>query len=436
MAYLSSVLQEIFPALQNRSVLSEELAEKAQWLIKLRRVAIAAQLLCIAPGLLFELLQPSDLPIYLAIIAGLGVFNWIAPRAMRRFALSSEWHLFGHLAVDLAALGALLALSSGCHNPLVALIYLNAALGPLILSGARNAAFLAATCVCLVMICYLTDMPLHSMPGAALPREIKLAAELTVVGLIWQLTRWVAGHLASLSRSIDALEHRKIRVDNLRALGAMAATFSHEFATPLNTVKLRLERIRRRPNGVNGTEDDVNGALAGMRQCETVLRSLFATEPSAKSPAAEPIALAPFVESVCRAWQRDHSQVTLDVSPATSAHGATCRVPSLVLARSLIDLLDNAVEASPAGARIDVSLRADVALARIAIEDRGCGMPSEVKARIGEPFVTTRASGAGLGLFTARSFAEAFGGGLEIRDRAGGGTVVALTLPVDDRGAP
>jgi signal transduction histidine kinase len=41
-----------------------------------------------------------------------------------------------------------------------------------------------------------------------------------------------------------------------------------------------------------------------------------------------------------------------------------------------------------------------------------------------------------LGLFTARSFAEAFGGGLEIRDRAGGGTVVALTLPVDDRGAP
>jgi TonB family protein len=149
------------------------------------------------------------LPVYLAIVLCLGVFNLLAPRAVRRFALSSEWHLFGHLAVDLAALGAL-----------VALIYLNAALGPLILSGARNAAFLAATCLCLVMICYLTDRPLHSMAGSALPREIKLAAELTVVGLIWQLTRWVAGHLASLSRSIDALEHRKVRVDNLRALGA------------------------------------------------------------------------------------------------------------------------------------------------------------------------------------------------------------------------
>jgi two-component system sensor histidine kinase RegB len=300
MAYLNSVLQAIFPALQNRSVLSEELAEKAQWLIKLRWVAIAAQLLCIVPGLSFELLRPSDLPLYLAIVAGLAVFNLIAPRAARRFTFSGEWHLFGHLGVDLAALGALLAISNGCHNPLVALIYLNAALGPLILSGARNAASLAATCLCLVMVCYFTLTPLHPMPSSALPRGIKLAAELTVVGLIWQLTRWVAGRLATLSRSVDALERRKIRIDNLRALGAMAATFSHEFATPLNTVNLRLERIRRRATGANGIEDDVNGALSGMRQCQTVLRSLFATEPSPKSLAAEPVTLGPFVESVCR----------------------------------------------------------------------------------------------------------------------------------------
>jgi two-component system sensor histidine kinase RegB len=234
-----------------------------------------------------------------------------------------------------------------------------------------------------------------------------------------------------LSRSVDVLESRKIRVDNLRALGAMAATSSHEFATPLNTVKLRLERIRRRPTSVNGAENDINGALAGMQQCETVLRSLFATEPSAKSVAAEPIALGPFIESVCGAWQRDHAQVALDVTQTESARGATCRVPSLVLARSLIDLLDNAVEASPAGAKIDVSLHADREKARIEIEDRGRGMPSEVKARIGEPFVTTRASGAGLGLFTARSFAEAFGGSLNIDDRAGGGTIVSLQLPVE-----
>jgi signal transduction histidine kinase len=71
----------------------------------------------------------------------------------------------------------------------------------------------------------------------------------------------------------------------------------------------------------------------------------------------------------------------------------------------------------------------------IKIEDRGCGISAAVKARIGEPFVTTRASGAGLGLFAARSFAEAFGGFLEISDLAGGGTVVSLHLPID-RGVP
>jgi len=122
---LSSVLQGIFPAPRKRSVLGEELAEKVKWLIKLRWAAIAAQLFCIAPGLLFELLQPSDLPLYFGIVVCLVVFNLIAPRFVRCFVLDGEWHLFGHLAVDLAALGALLAISNGCHNPLAALIYLN-----------------------------------------------------------------------------------------------------------------------------------------------------------------------------------------------------------------------------------------------------------------------------------------------------------------------
>jgi two-component system sensor histidine kinase RegB len=106
-------------------------------------------------------------------------------------------------------------------------------------------------------------------------------------------------------------------------------------------------------------------------------------------------------------------------------------VPGLLFARSLIDLLDNAVEAVPAGAAIiHITIGIMGENARIDIEDCGPGIADEVKAQIGKPFVTTRLEGAGLGLFTAQSLAEALGGNLEVRDRVGGGTVVTLTLPV------
>ena len=69
----------------------------------------------------------------------------------------------------------------------------------------------------------------------------------------------------------------------------------------------------------------------------------------------------------------------------------------------------------------------------ISIRDRGAGMPSEVLARIGEPFFTTKAPGRGmgLGLFLARAVIEGVGGTLQIDSRAGEGTEVAVVLPTD-----
>jgi len=69
----------------------------------------------------------------------------------------------------------------------------------------------------------------------------------------------------------------------------------------------------------------------------------------------------------------------------------------------------------------------------LAIRDRGAGMPSEILARIGEPFFTTKppGRGMGLGLFLARAVVEAVGGRLEIESEAGQGTCVRVRLPMD-----
>jgi two-component system sensor histidine kinase RegB len=118
-------------------------------------------------------------------------------------------------------------------------------------------------------------------------------------------------------------------------------------------------------------------------------------------------------------------------------------VPREALAQVVANLVKNAAEASdPATAGGPVE--SDAIELRVAVDgllvfhvlDRGPGLPQAVQARIGEPFVTTKAQsgGLGLGVYLARSFAERLGGRLAYSPRPGGGLDAELALPVDALG--
>lgn len=66
----------------------------------------------------------------------------------------------------------------------------------------------------------------------------------------------------------------------------------------------------------------------------------------------------------------------------------------------------------------------------IRVADTGPGLPEQVRDRLFEPFVTTKPDGMGVGLSVCRTIVEAHGGQLSGEDRAGGGTVFRLTIPV------
>jgi len=113
------------------------------------------------------------------------------------------------------------------------------------------------------------------------------------------------------------------------------------------------------------------------------------------------------------------------------------------LGGALRALAQNARDAMPRGGVIALAASADVvhegqphpaglrpgAYMRLEVVDGGTGMDRATLARAPEPFFTTKASGTGLGLAAARSFAEQSGGGLAIASEAGRGTTVTLWLP-------
>jgi signal transduction histidine kinase len=100
------------------------------------------------------------------------------------------------------------------------------------------------------------------------------------------------------------------------------------------------------------------------------------------------------------------------------------------LRQALLNLLRNAREAMPGGGPIDVRVAADAMSVVVDVEDRGGGIPEPIRARVFDPFFSTKGEGTGLGLAITRHIVEAHGGSVTCEPRDGGGTRFRIALPI------
>ena len=105
-------------------------------------------------------------------------------------------------------------------------------------------------------------------------------------------------------------------------------------------------------------------------------------------------------------------------------------LPAIAFTQAVLNLVENALEESTPETPVDVTVRATPERVEVEVRDHGPGWPTIVRAHLGEPFVTTRPGGVGLGLYFAYTLAETIGGELELDDAPGGGAIARLVLPV------
>jgi signal transduction histidine kinase len=234
---------------------------------------------------------------------------------------------------------------------------------------------------------------------------------------------------AELQRQRRELE----RTHRLEAWAEMARQVAHEIKNPLTPIQLNAEHLRRvHADRGEPLSPVLQECVATILTQVTLLRQIasdfsnFASSPTAKlAPVDVPELLREVVEPYRRALA-DRIQFEVHV-PA--------RLPMVyadrtLVARSLTNLVENALHAMPRAGTLGVSAAAEDRVVRIRVSDTGAGMDTEALARAFEPYFSTKASGTGLGLPIAKRNVELSGGTVSVTSEREKGTTVEVTLPV------
>jgi signal transduction histidine kinase len=239
--------------------------------------------------------------------------------------------------------------------------------------------------------------------------------------------------------------------EGLAQLGELSAGVAHELRNSLASLSgwLALARRAHRARGATGAPDpraappsaDLDGCLDEAERETSQLARVVEDFLAFARPGTRRLEAVDLAALAARAA---HDPALGDVSVALDlAREASFEGDAGLLERALRNLVANAAEAERSVGRrgpVAISLASVGGDWRIAVEDRGPGLPEAVRARLFEPFASGRPGGAGLGLALARRIVLLHGGSIRLEPRAGGGTTAEIRLPrggfVTDRNGP
>lgn len=368
------------------------------------------------------------------VVALIVVFNALTSRRLTSGAPVNYQTLAAGVALDLVAIGALLAASGGAANPFSAVFFVHVALAASLLP-ARTTFALAALAACLFASLFALPSggccPNHPAGGAFSAHLYGMwLAFVIAAGLVSYFLTRVRGALDDRERVIAELRRRAEDNARFAALGTLAAGTAHELATPLCTIAVLAGEIQ-------GGEPDASAQAraigAEVERCRGILTRMQAGEARGREGAAR-AALGPSVRRGVEAWMRAHPGAAVELDEGYGGEAEVALSPADVEAMICV-LLDNALHATEeaaSDAAITVAVRAQGPAAEVIVEDLGAGIAPALEGRLGEPFLTTKepGRGMGLGLYLIRTLLARASGSLDAAPRTPRGTRVTLSIAV------
>lgn len=232
---------------------------------------------------------------------------------------------------------------------------------------------------------------------------------------------------------VQALQTELIHVSRRSAMGAMAETLAHELNQPLAAISNYVAGTRRALNSGDQGNEIVEDGLEAIEKCAfragDIIRSLRAMT-SKSAVRRQGVNLNPLI--------REAGSIAMlgsaEAAPLRYALGddVAVSVDPVQIQQVIVNLVKNALDAArdPAGCEIVIATSVNGGTVAIQVEDNGHGIASDILETLFDSFVTSKSDGMGVGLSISRTIVEAHGGKIAAANRASGGAIFTVTLPI------
>jgi len=398
-------------------------------LVAIRWAAVlgqAAAVLVVELGLGFELpLVPVATTIFAAAVAN--VILAVTRPAQAR--LTDRQGAF-YLAFDILQLALLLFLTGGVQNPFALLLLAPVAIAAATLSGASTVALSALTLLAIgVLGPYHLRLPwfgegIDFPPMYQFGQMVGLAvATLFIAAYAWSLSNAQRRMLDAMAAAQAALA----REQRLAALGGLAAAAAHELGSPLSTIAVVAQELKRAVPADSPLADDITLLASQSRRCSDILARLAERPEQSGGAPFERLPASALVAAAGDAMAEGPAGIETRYDAGASDGSAE---PVLVRAPEILHALGNLIENARQFARreVQVTTRWSAGGLSVTVRDDGPGFAVDVLGELGEPYLTSRRIGGhmGLGVFIAKSLLERTGARLAFANPTGGGAEVAI----------
>jgi two-component system, sporulation sensor kinase B len=276
-----------------------------------------------------------------------------------------------------------------------------------------------------LLVCFLSLTAFHSVQGQSLTFNTKIP-DLLIVGIIDTIAVAIAAKLNEGLVEKSRMKQEIQRAEKLNTLGELAASIAHEVRNPLTVVKGFIQLIQQDEKGKN--YDYLSLVLSELGRAEAIINDYL----NFAKPQFEKLEEFPLVDVL--------SEVKMLLEPLAVQQGVQLesslessafylRTDRNQLKQALVNLIKNAIEATPEGGIVTITYKLKDHHAYINITDTGKGMDHEQLARIGTLFYTTKDKGTGLGTSVSLRIIETMKGKVSYESKLGIGTEVTMILP-------
>ncbi|USU02141.1 sensor histidine kinase [Pseudomonas siliginis] len=223
------------------------------------------------------------------------------------------------------------------------------------------------------------------------------------------------------------LQDQLARHERLSSLGRMVASLAHQIRTPLSAALLYASHLTEQQLPVETQQRFAGRLKERLHELEHQVRDMlvFARGELPLTDRLTPGALMQSLQAAALTHVQD-----LPIRWQCDSHAGELLCNRDTLVGALLNLIENAIQASAGEARLKVHCYTRGNTLRLCVSDSGSGIEPTVLARLGEPFFTTKVTGTGLGLTVVKAVARAHQGELTLRSRVGRGTCAQVSLPL------